>query len=126
MNFNQGLNKEISQVELDLETLDKGQEEGNLISETTKKLHSLYRMKVDYLKHKSRQSWIWAGDTNLRFFHQVVEARNAVNHIGKIEWEGKLVENPERVKFVVFQHFKSFFSKGDGKLPLFFGKAHIK
>lgn len=84
--FNKGLNGSIAQLEVTLGNLENSKIDPMVAADYTHQLRSLYGKQMEYMKQKSRQMWDKLGDSNSRFFHQVVKSRMASNQIKKFAW----------------------------------------
>jgi len=61
------------------------------------------------LRQKSRESWLHHGDKHAKFFHAIVKAKYARNHISYLITEsGVSVSNPATLKEVAPAFIRSF------------------
>ncbi|XP_019259821.1 PREDICTED: uncharacterized protein LOC109237880 [Nicotiana attenuata] len=70
------------------------------------------------LQQKSRATWIFSGDSNTRFFHAHMKARQARNRISSIQNEqGVLITDPKLIEQEFLQFFRKLFSTAAEELP---------
>ncbi|XP_071727934.1 uncharacterized protein [Rutidosis leptorrhynchoides] len=87
-------------------------------SVTLKKYNEAIYEEECFLKQKSKVEWLRAGDSNTKYFHNVVKGRNHRSKIHAIEnQDGMLVEGRD-VCNVVLEHYKKKFGKQDTCSPI--------
>ncbi|KAL5190967.1 putative MYST-like histone acetyltransferase 1 [Glycine soja] len=69
------------------------------------------------LRQKSRVKWLREGDRNSAYFHRVINHRRRVNAIQGLLIAGEWVQEPNRVKTAVLNHFKHKFSEQNPNRP---------
>ena len=72
-------------------------------------LHSLSRVHTSMNWQKARMNWIKEGDTNSKFFHNLMSHRQRRNSIYMVHIGGALVEGVQNIRTEVFNHFSSHF-----------------
>lgn len=70
------------------------------------------------LRQKSRATWISSGDSNTRFFHAHMKARQARNKISTIQNEqGVLITDPKLIQQEFLQFFRKLLGTAAEELP---------
>ncbi|XP_071704195.1 uncharacterized protein [Rutidosis leptorrhynchoides] len=67
------------------------------------------KIKTGMLKQKARVHWMIDGDENSKYFHNSLKRKYNKNNIRGINVNGSWCENPNTIKEVAFNHFKSIF-----------------
>ncbi|XP_058733672.1 uncharacterized protein LOC131605316 [Vicia villosa] len=76
------------------------------------------KIKENMLIQKSRLKWLNDGDSNSRYFHNVMNSRRIRNHIGFIVTDRGVVESVEEVKKETKLFFEEKFSEAMGGRPI--------
>ena len=63
-------------------------------------------------RQRSRQLWLTAGDTNMRFFHQVANGRRRVSNIRRLQISDQTYSEPSAIGQPLFYHFQDFYHRG--------------
>lgn len=63
------------------------------------------------LAQKAKLNWLREGDVNSKVFHRAINRRRNSNGITGLEVEGEWVEEPNRVKEAIMDHFRGHFQK---------------
>lgn len=122
---NSKLDKEIQSLERRMEALEEvswGEDEH---LEVRNKLLALYRTRDSMLSQKARVSWIALGDSNTKFFHQMIQKRRNANAIQRLFFKEEWISDPVLIKEAFFSYYSKFFqnnhttlfSLGTVKLP---------
>lgn len=82
------------------------------------KIHRLSRMKCSMLWQKSRSKWIREGDTNSKYFHGCINIRRRGNEILYLNFNGRQVDEVNKMKSVVKNHFQTHFQARDEDMPI--------
>ncbi|XP_071687999.1 uncharacterized protein [Rutidosis leptorrhynchoides] len=102
------LRKDLDEVQAKLDKNPESREVRKQESITLRKYNDAIYEEECFLKQKSKIEWLRVGDSNSRYFHNVVKGRN---HRGKIHAiqnpEGTIVEGRE-VCTIITHHFKKF------------------
>ena len=61
-------------------------------------------------RQKSRELWLKDGDKNTGYFHKMANAHRRRNCLGKININGKMLENEAEIKVGLIEAFKNLFS----------------
>lgn len=81
------------------------------ISALTGLIDSLEKRDEQYLQHKARLKWLQNGDSNTKFFYRMIIQHRRFNQIGKPrDSQGEWTESPDSIRYVVHDHFSSFFT----------------
>lgn len=110
---------QLKAAEEELHEIDLKAEGGPLqTSETIRRrtLRSLvwkFSRRLEWMWHqKSRLKWAQDGGKNTRFFHVMASRRQSKNVLDSVKENGVIIEDPVRVKQVVFRHFIKVYSEG--------------
>lgn len=68
---------------------------------------------------KSRVQWHLKGDKNTKFFHLVAKSRERRNSINSVIINNQIVNDPQQVKFEVFNYFQNLFTESWEVRPFF-------
>lgn len=102
--------QKVEQLENRINELDKDSPGHAERSKLSIELRRAYEDREDFLKQKSRIQWEEHGDANTRFFHMSVKHRAKQNHIHGIMKEDRWITDPQSLRDVIYNHFKSFYN----------------
>ncbi|KAM2045167.1 hypothetical protein ACFX1T_009399 [Malus domestica] len=84
--------------------------------ENTRIVDDLWAQEESYWLQRSRVAWLREGDANSKFFHQSTLHRRRRNKVLKIQDDdGIWVEQPDRIRKIVENHFIRTFSSGGSR-----------
>ncbi|CAK8576836.1 unnamed protein product [Lathyrus sativus] len=69
------------------------------------------RIKESMLAQKSRVSWLQNGNLNTKFFHDSFKSRNRPNRLSAVRVGGRIMEDPEDIKFEAVKFFKGKYTQ---------------
>jgi hypothetical protein len=75
----------------------------------SEEMFSLTRVNASVCWQQSREQWLHEGDTNSKFFHNIMSSRSRRNAIPFFLVDGTLVEGVDNVRAAVFHHFSSHY-----------------
>ena len=113
------------QVALDIDILEKCQEERELTWEELDKLqnlriqiHQIYIKKEEIMwSQRARVNWVKQGDLNTAFFHKMANMRNRKNKILSLKAEREIIKDKDRIRGIIHELFKK---------KKFYGKAALR
>ncbi|KAK1362064.1 hypothetical protein POM88_046538 [Heracleum sosnowskyi] len=86
---------------------------------------SLYLDKVVMLKQRARVQWNLQGDTNSKFYHQVIQKRRGRNAIKGIFWKNQWLQRPRELKQAFLEHLCQLFEKVNPVVKLGIGNLRL-
>ena len=112
----QRMNTDIKDLENRRHTLEELEGNSGELQAVRERLSSLYSLRDSMLRQKARLTWINSGDSNTKFFHQVIQRRRNKNSIKRIYRDSVWYESPKDIKRVFFEYFSDFFKQKGAKL----------
>ncbi|KAL5154650.1 LINE-1 retrotransposable element ORF2 protein [Glycine soja] len=113
----QNLKKELNALEAGGNASILSQAEVELKKSLQEQLWTAALAYESMLRQKSRVKWIREGDRNSAYFHRLINHRKRVNAIQGLLIAGEWVQEPNRVKSAVLNHFKYRFSEQNPNRP---------
>lgn len=105
------LEEELERLHEEWQQIENTEEVKMKIVKKIADLWKAYRLQEKEWYQKFRVKWIVEGDKNTRYFHTMESVRKKCNFMGRIEIEGKIYENSEKIKKGVANHFKNFYNQ---------------
>lgn len=105
----EGLLIELNSLDSKSENKSLSEDEYNGISQIRLELYSILNQEEIYWKQRSRAAWLKEGNSNTRYFHQLVNGRRNKNYLPRICYYTHWVEGNQEIGKVFTEHIKLHF-----------------
>jgi len=101
------LKERMSTLDTKGETAVLEEEEELELRELSLRLHSLSCVQTSKCWQHARVKWLQEGDSNTKFFHEIMSSRRRSNTIQLSQVNGRQIDGVQNVRGAVFHHFSS-------------------